>query len=72
MSSNQLAIYLNDHLAGATAAVELLGHLEAKTDAIGPFAARLRQDIAADREELSALMRSLKIRRARPGRRAVG
>ena len=61
MSLNHLAIYLNDHLAGATAAVELLGHLEQKTNAIGPFAARLRQDIVADRDELAALMRSVKI-----------
>src|SRR4051812_37874665 len=61
MSSNHLGIYLNDHLAGATAAVELLRHLEEKRNAIGSFAARLRQDIAADREELSLLMRSLKI-----------
>jgi predicted nuclease with TOPRIM domain len=58
-----LATYLNDHLAGSVAAVELLEHLEethAGTD-VGRFLAELRAEVEADREELNALMARLAI-----------
>src|SRR5436309_1339004 len=56
--SDPVATYLNDHLAGSVAAIDLLEHLErshAGTD-LAPFFARLRADILADRDELAALM----------------
>lgn len=57
----RLAIYLNDHLAGATAGVQRARHLARATSgtrlgqAMGPLAA----DIAQDRESLLGLMRRL-------------
>lgn len=51
-----LATYLNDHLAGSTAALELLEHLERTHPDLAPFLAALRRDIADDRRELEALM----------------
>ena len=55
---SHLATYLNDHLAGATAALELLEHLESAHAGtpIAPFASALRLDIAADRAELQHIM----------------
>jgi hypothetical protein len=61
MPNNHLAVYLNDHLAGATGAVELLASLAAEPGPLGPFAAALKADIAADREELLSLMRRLDV-----------
>jgi len=61
MADKHLATYLNDHLAGAVAGLELLEHLEtahAGTD-MGRFAAELRADVAADRQELEAVMERL-------------
>ena len=58
MSHKHLATYLNDHLAGAVTAIDLLSHLEsayAGTDPAG-WAADLRADIEADRRELEGLM----------------
>jgi hypothetical protein len=58
MSEAHLAVYLHDHRAGAAAAIELLDHLEqAHADTpIGPFAAALRSEVAADIRELEELM----------------
>jgi hypothetical protein len=64
MSGQHLATYLNDHLAGSTAALELLDHLEKThtlSSGIGCFVSELRVDIAADRQELEALMQRLRI-----------
>src|SRR5947208_11837630 len=58
MSSKDLATYLNDHLAGAMTALELLSHLEsayAGTKVEG-WAAALRTDVEADRRQLEGLM----------------
>lgn len=51
-----LATYLNDHLAGSTAALELLEHLEQVYPDLAPFLKDLRHDIEWDRKELEALM----------------
>jgi hypothetical protein len=58
MSEQHVATYLHDHRAGSVVALELLEHLEkahAGSD-LGPFFARLREDIGADRDELEALI----------------
>lgn len=67
MADEHIATYLNDHLAGSTAAVELLEHLEAAhaETRVGPFAAGLRADIEADRQELKALMGRLGVDESR-------
>jgi hypothetical protein len=52
----QLATYLNDHLSGATAALELLDHMEQSHRELAPFLQKLRHDIDLDRKELEALM----------------
>ena len=59
MAKEHLATYLNDHLAGATAALELLEHLESAYagTAVAHLAAGLRGDITADRQELEAIIR---------------
>lgn len=67
MANDHLATYLNDHLAGAVAALDLLARLEAAQ--AGTAAARalaeLRADIAADRQKLEALMARLDIDESR-------
>jgi len=67
MADEHIATYLNDHLAGATAAVELLEHLE-KAHAgsgVGTAVAGLRIEIEADRQELKALMGRLDVDESR-------
>jgi hypothetical protein len=61
MSERRLATYLNDHLAGSLAAVELLGHLEAahRGRPVAGIAAGLRAEIEADQAELKALIAKL-------------
>lgn len=54
-----LAIYLNDHLAGSTAGLELAKRLHGsnRDDAdFGPALAEIREEIEADREALKAVM----------------
>jgi len=53
-----LAMYLNDHLAGAVGALEILDSLAARTDTpeLSRFAVELRAAIKEDYEELQALM----------------
>jgi hypothetical protein len=68
MSQKHVSIYLNDHLAGSVAALELLDHLE-KKHAGTPLAALvvdLRADILADRQQLEALMDRQQIHRSQP------
>ncbi len=63
MASEHIATYLNDHLAGSVAAVELLQHLEethAGTE-VGRFVAELQTEVEADRRELKTLMGRLNI-----------
>jgi hypothetical protein len=67
MSIDHLAVYLRDHRAGATAAVELLNHLEqahANTP-LARFAADLRAEVSADVRELENLINQLAIEPSR-------
>ncbi|HEX7941938.1 MAG TPA: hypothetical protein VF488_09020 [Gemmatimonadaceae bacterium] len=70
MASEHLATYLNDHLAGAVAALDLMEHLEkAYTDPVmSRFFAELRADVEADRRTLESLMDRLRIGRSTPRR----
>lgn len=54
MSREHLETYLNDHLAGSVAAVELLEHLETEHAAteLRQFFAKLRTEVEADQQEL--------------------
>ncbi|MEO7912387.1 MAG: hypothetical protein ABIV47_22300 [Roseiflexaceae bacterium] len=63
MANKHLAIYLNDHLAGATGALELLTHLaEAHADTqIGDILTSLHAEIDAERQELEQLIDRLDI-----------
>ena len=56
--ARQLAIYLNDHLAGSTTAVELLRRAvgEYEGTPLGEFLAGLRREILQDRDELKSIM----------------
>lgn len=68
-----LSTYLHDHMAGAVAALDLLGHLvaaDAGTDR-GLFFTALKADVQADQAELKALIARLGVTRS-PVRRAVG
>lgn len=72
MPSQNLATYLNDHLAGSVVALEILEHLEQASAerALAPVLATLRAEISADRAELEALMERLGVAESRP-RQAV-
>lgn len=60
MDNRNLSTYLNDHLAGATAALELLDVL-AGVDGLRQVAEDLRSAISEDREQLEAFMRHLSV-----------
>ncbi|MDX6289425.1 MAG: hypothetical protein QOH42_1224, partial [Blastocatellia bacterium] len=67
MADENIATYLNDHLAGSVVALELLEHLE-KTHRGSPledFFRRLHADISSDRADLQALMARLDISESR-------
>jgi hypothetical protein len=61
MAHQELATYLNDHFAGSLAGVELAKYLERGGfgDEVSDTAAALRLEIAADRDVLEGLIRSL-------------
>jgi hypothetical protein len=64
LNRDNLATYLNDHLAGATGALELLGNAiedEDDDDELRAFLVRLRGDIEYDRGVLEDLMAKLGI-----------
>ena len=58
----QLAVYLNDHLAGSVAAIELLDHLIKTYEGqpLARFFADLRDDVSADQEVLRKLLKKFK------------
>jgi hypothetical protein len=70
MVNKQVATYLNDHLAGAVAAVRLLESLEHAYEELRPRLSPLRADIEADRLDLQALMARLDI--GESGTRKIG
>jgi hypothetical protein len=73
MSNEALGIYLNDHLAGATAGVELAEKLRQSSQGteLGSVMAALHHDIEQDRAALEQLMERLGIRR-HPVKQAAG
>jgi hypothetical protein len=74
MPSNELlGVYLNDHLAGAAAGIELAEKLRDnhKGTGLGDAMAALHGDIAQDKDTLEELMRRLDIER-HPVKEAAG
>jgi hypothetical protein len=67
MSDDHIAIYLNDHLAGSVAALELLEQLleDYSNTPLERFFEELRTDITADRQELESLMERLNVTESR-------
>jgi hypothetical protein len=61
MSREHLAAYLNDHLAGAAAALELVTQLAEETAEPNSFFTQLKVDIESDRDEVVRLMNQLDI-----------
>jgi hypothetical protein len=59
----ELAAYLNDHLAGSIAAIELLDHLakEFNGQRLGKFFREVRDDVQADQDVLHGLTKKLDI-----------
>jgi len=62
MAKEHLANYLNDHMAGAVSALELLEQLGRENQ---PPLGELKRDIEEDRRELKALMQRLGIAESR-------
>jgi hypothetical protein len=67
LSSNLLAIYLNDHLAGATGGLELVKRAAGSNEGteLGAFLDHLRAEIQEDRESLIEVMDRLEVSRDR-------
>jgi hypothetical protein len=70
MAGENLATYLNDHLAGAVAAIEMVRHLELlyPDSPTARFLTALRHEIEHDRDEVLRLMGNLEISRSRSRR----
>ncbi len=68
MFSENLATYLNDHLAGSSAVLELLVHVAStfKDQDVSRVATELHAEVLADRLELEALMARLQIKQSVP------
>jgi hypothetical protein len=74
MPSNELlGVYLNDHLAGSAAGIELAEKLRDnhKGTELGDAMAALHRDIAQDKDALEELMRHLEVER-HPVKEAAG
>ena len=67
MADEHIAIYLNDHLAGSVAALELLDQLQDDHSGtrLESFFAELRAGIETDRQELESLMKWLNVTESR-------
>lgn len=67
MADEHIATYLNDHLAGSVAALELLEHLESAHAGtpLEQILAEIQAEVAADRQELEALMERLNVAESR-------
>ena len=72
-SDEALAVYLNDHLAGAAAGIELAEKLRDDTQGteLGTVMVALHRDITQDRDSLEELMRHLEVER-HPVKEAAG
>jgi hypothetical protein len=59
----ELAAYLNDHLAGSIAAIELLEHLAKEFDdqPLGTFFREVCDDVRSDQDVLRGLMKTLEV-----------
>jgi hypothetical protein len=68
MADDHLATYLNDHLAGSTAAIELMEDLEASHPGteIARAISQIRADVEADRRELQGLIDRLSVSESGP------
>ena len=68
MANDALATYLNDHLAGAVIALELLDQLQSERAETpdAPILTTLRGEIEADRDTLAQLMDRLQIEVSKP------
>ena len=73
MTDSYLATYLNDHLAGAVAALELLEQLEKAHAgaAVAGALSELRTEVDVDREALQSLMTQLGVTESKPRRAAA-
>lgn len=68
MAHKYLSVYLNDHLAGALTAMELLAHLASASAGteIERHANELHAEVLADRRELESLMAQWKVSQSPP------
>jgi hypothetical protein len=73
MADEHLATYLNDHLAGSTAAIELMEELEEshRGTELARKIAQLRADVEADRRELQGLIDRLNVSESAPRKAAA-
>jgi hypothetical protein len=64
-TNKYLAIYLNDHLAGSTTAVEMVKRAVSENEGteLGDFLARLKGEIEEDRTTLQEIMSTLGVKR---------
>jgi hypothetical protein len=67
LKMKELATYLNDHLAGSIAAIELLDHLAKEFDGqrLEKFFREVRDDVQADQDVLHGLIKKLGIEESR-------
>jgi hypothetical protein len=65
MSKEHLSTYLNDHLAGAVMALEVIDQLATEAPDLKSILLETKSDIEADREQLIALMKKLDIAESR-------
>jgi hypothetical protein len=65
LNGNKLAIYLNDHLAGATGGLELAKRAQGSNadSSLGATLGQIAAEIDEDRETLLEVMRSAEVRR---------
>ena len=65
MSKEHLGTYLNDHLAGASLALEILDHLASEASDLSSALTTLKMEIEEDRQQLATLMARLDIPESR-------
>jgi hypothetical protein len=65
MSKEHLSTYLNDHLMGAAAAIELLDQFLKEAPDLSEFLTGLKSDIESDHHELIRIMDHLDISQSR-------